>query len=59
MEVFFAALLLLWLGRKPRTESEEIEQGLLAAFLLVALAVGFGVSLSCHERRDKAKPPSC
>ena len=59
MELIFAALLLLWLRRKPRNESEEIEQGLLAALLLIALTVAFGASLSCHEKRDKTKLPSC
>ncbi|MAE70156.1 MAG: hypothetical protein CME06_06765 [Gemmatimonadetes bacterium] len=59
MELILAALLLLWLGRKPRNESEQIEQGLLAALLLIALTIAFGASLVCNEEGNRTKPPSC
>ena len=59
MELIFVILIFfLWRG-KPRNESEEIEEGLLALLLLVALVVASGASLSCHERRGKTKLPSC
>ena len=56
MELICALLLLLWLRRKLRDESEEIERGLLAALLLITLTVAFGASLVCNEEGDGIAP---